>query len=336
MTQTDQPAAPLGLIEKTRFLAAIAAASLLLYTMGWMVARPVDPELALTFVRSGRAIPAIWPTLAVLTLVAGILGTVLAGPRLPEAGLFAAAFGLALLSLQGGSMQVMLANEQATAESERQVFMTAMALDCVLWTAIMVASWLAVTWAWQWVWGNGRATGESQPDPAAKRPGAQTSTTAGAKTGGGPGKAPKTDSETLSGGGWGALVVTGVVGIFVVWLTVGRTPVANVHRGQTIAAIAAGLYLGAMAGRYFTGVYDVRWYLLAVPAVGLTAYLVGYLSADMSWAQGTQYQYYIYLATTPTHDLARPLPIEYVAVGTAAVLAGYWGGDKVEQVASQE
>lgn len=336
MTQADQPVAPLGLIEKTRFLAAIAAASLLLYTMGWMVARPVDPELALTFVRSGRAIPAIWPTLAVLTVVAGILGTVLAGPRLPEAGLFAAAFGLAMLSLRGGSMQIMLASEQATAAPERQAFMTALALDCVLWTAIMVATWLAVTWACQWVWANNRPTGQVQPDPPAQNPGPKPGTGAGAKTESGAGKAPKTRLDALSRGGWSALVVTGVVGIFVVWLTVGRTPVANVHRGQTIAAIAAGLYLGAMAGRYFTGVRDVRWYLLAVPAVGLTAYLVGYLSADMNWAQGTQYQYYIYLATTPTHDLARPLPIEYVAVGTAAALAGYWGGHKVEQVASQE
>jgi hypothetical protein len=118
-------------------------------------------------------------------------------------------------------------------------------------------------------------------------------------------------------------------------LTTGRDPVAPIHRGQTIAAIAAGLYFGAMGGRYFTGLQDVRWYLLAVPAIGLLACLIGYLSADMSWAQGTRYQYYISLATTPTHDLARPLPIEYIAVGTAAVLAGYWAGDKMEQVAQE-
>jgi hypothetical protein len=317
-------------------MAAIAAAALLLYTMGWMVARPVDPELALTFVRSGRAIPAIWPTLAVLTVVAGIIGTVLAGPRLPEAGVFAAAIGLAALGLRGGSMQIMLANEQATTEPARQAFMTAMALDCVLWTALMLATWLVVSWAWRWVWCNDKAPAELQSAQSAQASAAKPAAGSGTKAGRGPGQAPKTTPDTISRMGWPALVVTVLVGIFVVWLTVARTPVANVHRGQTIAAIAAALYLGAMAARYFTGVQDVRWYVLAVPAIGLTAYLVGYLSSDMSWAQGTQHQYYIYLATTPPHALARPLPIEYVAVGTAAALAGYWGGDKVEQVASQE
>lgn len=323
LTQPAQAAAPLGLIEKSRVAAGVAAAVLLLFTMGWMVAEPKDPSLAVTFVRSGRAVLATWPTLAVLTVVAGIIGTVLAGPRLPEAGVFAAAIGLATLSLHGGSMQVMLANEGATTEATRKAFMAAMALDCVLWSAIMVATWIAVTWAWRWVWLNGNAPALLKGRAAAPAPAAPAA---------GPAKRAAADSRM----GWSALVVTGVVGIFVVWLTVGRTPVAATHRGQTIAAVAAGLYLGAMTARYFTGVREAHWYVMAVPAIGLTAYLVGYLSSDMSWAQGTRYQYYIYLATTPPHDLARPLPIEYVAVGTAAALAGYWGGDKVEQVASQE
>ncbi|HOA75722.1 MAG TPA: hypothetical protein PL151_03845 [Phycisphaerae bacterium] len=331
MTPVDQPTAPLGLVEKTRIGAAVAAAALLLYTMGWMVARPHDPNLAVTFVRSGRAVAATWPTLAVLTVVAGIIGTVLAGPRLPEAGVFAAAIGLAVLSLRGGSMQVLLAAEQATTEPARQAFMTAMALDCLLWSGILLATWVAVTWAWRWVWLNGNA-----PALLSGKPATSAAAPSAAKPAGGPGKAPKSASAAGTGAGWSALVVTGVVGVFVVWLTAGRTPVANVHRGQTIAAVAAGLYLGAMAARYFTGVRDVRWYALAVPAVGLTAYLVGYLSSDMQWAEGPPYHYYKYLATTPSHDLARPLPIEFVAVGMAAVLAGYWGGDKVEQVATRE
>lgn len=332
MAQESVPAAPLGLVEKARITAAIAAAVVLLYTMGWMVAGPSDPALGLTFVRGGRAIPAVWPTLAVLAVVAGILGTVLAGPRLPEAGVFAAAVALATMSLRGGSMQVMLANEQATTEPARQAFMKAMAIDALLWSGLMLAVWLGVTWAWKWVWVNGNA-----PALLGSQTGARTAPAPGTKPAGGPpARANQKEQAASAGMGWAALVVTGVVGIFIIWMTVGRTPVANVHRGQTIAAVAAGLYLGAMAARYFIGVQDVRWYVLAVPAIALTAYLVSYLSADMSWAQGTRYQYYIYLATTPTHDLARPLPIEYVAVGTAAALAGYWGGDKVEQVASQD
>ncbi len=306
--------APLGLIEKTRVAVAVGIAAVMLFTIGWMVAEPTDPNLAVTFVRSGRAIPAIWPGLAVLVVVAGIIGTVVSGPRLPEAGLFAAAIGLAVLSLHGGSMMVMLTSANAIDVQTRKTLMAAMALDCALWSAIMALAWLAVTWAYRWVWMSANSAGSA------------------VDSGRGDKLQLEIDAPKM---GWPALVVTGVVAVFVVWLTAGRTPVSNVLRGQTIAAVAAGLYLGAMAARYFTGIRDVRFYLLAVPAVGLMAYLVGYLSADMTWAQG-KYQYYIYLATTPPHDLARPLPIEYVAVGTAAVLAGFWGGDKMEQVASQE
>lgn len=328
-----QSAAPLGLIEKSRVAAGIGAAALLLYTMGWMVARPTDPELAVTFVRSGRAIAATWPTLAVLTVVAGIVGTVLAGRRLPEAGLLAASVALAALSLRGGSMQVMLANEGATDPAGRQAFMTAMALDTVLWSGMMLAAWVAVSWSWNWIWDNSPASPATQ---GAATTVAATPPAAGKASGSAKGQKSKPLAAAPPGVGWPALVITALAGILIIWLTVGRTRVANVHRGQTIASVAAGLYLGAMAARYFTGIRDVRWYLLAVPTIGLAAFLVGYLSADMSWAQGTRYQYYIYLATTPVHDLARPLPIEYVAVGTAATLAGFWAGDKVEQVASQE
>lgn len=317
----DTTAVPLGLVDKTRLVLAVAAAVALLWTIGWMVAEPVDPHLSLTFMRSGRPVAAEWPALAVLTVVAGIMGTAISGRRLPEAGLFAAAIGVASLSLRGGSMETLLVAEGANTEATRRAFLKAMTLDCALWAAIMVAAWFAVTWAWRWVWAS-----SSQPAPAVQS--ARATTAASVKA--------KTAADSTSHAHGLALGITAIVALLVVWLTAGRTPVANVARGQTIAAVAGGLYLGAMAGRYFTGVDDSRWYLLAVPVVGLVAYVVGYWSADMSWAQGTGYQYYAYLATTPVHDLVRPLPVEYIAVGVAATIAGFWGGEKMEQVAIQE
>lgn len=309
--------APLGLIEKTRVAAAIGASVLILYTMGWIAAQPSDPESAISFVRSGRAIPGIWPALTVLTIVAGIIGTVIAGPRLPEAGLFAAAIGVAGLSIRGGSMCELLANESAILPDARQAFMKAMTVDVALWSALMLATWMAVRWTYRWVWMNEGTLPESQS-------GAESARSKDAKM------APAAYQL-----GWGALIASVILGLFIIWMTAGRDPVSPVLRGQTIAAVAAGLYFGAMGGRYFTGVRDVRWYLLAVPAVALLSCLIGYWSADMVWAQGTHYQYYSSLATTPTHDLARPLPIEFIAVGTAAALAGYWAGDKMEQVAQE-
>jgi hypothetical protein len=307
LTTTPAPQnAPLGMIEKTRLLSAVGLAGVLLYVLGWMIAAPSDPHLPLTFVYSGRAAVAIWPALAIVAVVAGVVGTVVSGPRLPDAGLFAGCVGLAVLSLHGGSMQDLLEAQAANTTAARQAMMLALGLDTLLWSAVLIAMWIAVLWTYHWVWGG------ASPAPAAK---------AGAPVG-------------FARSGWAAMAATVVVALFTIWMTAGREPVANVQRGQTIAAVAGGLYLGAMAARYFTGVERSAWYIMSVPVVGLVAWLVGYMSADMSWAQAGKYQYYVYLATTPVHDLARPLPLEYIAVGTAAVLAGFWGGDKMEEAAA--
>ena len=91
-----------------------------------------------------------------------------------------------------------------------------------------------------------------------------------------------------------------------------------------------------MAARYFTGIDDARWYVLSALAVALIGYLLGYINGDMDWAAKIGGKFYAELGTTPPHALARPLPIEYMAVGVAAALIGFWSGEKIEHVAIQE
>ena len=304
---------PVGFVEKARVFLACVVAVLLLRTVGWMVAEPTDPDMAVSFSASGRAVLASWPALAVLTAVAAVLGTTIAGRRLPEAGVFAAGVGLATLALRGGSMEVLLAYDT----TGRRALMMAMARDCLLWTALMAVTWIVNALVWRWLWtdqpaGDGAASSPAPTEPRAKKPAAK---------------------PARSRGGWAdwpALAITAVIGAVVIWMTIARTPVAVIARGQVIASIAAGLYLGAMAARYFTGIEDARWFVLAVPAVALVGYLLGYINGDMSWAQNSGYKFYALLATTPPHSLARPLPLEYLAVGVPAALAGFWSGQRVE------
>jgi len=305
---------PLSFLEKLRVAAAAGIAVLLMTSIGWMVARPVDPEMAVTFVYGGRHVLAVWPSVLVLTLVSALVGTAIAGRRLPEAGLFAAAVGLVGLALRGSSMQSVL-GYQATADlAGRRAVMAAMAFDCLLWASIAVATWVAVHLAWHWLWQEARTPEDDEPRPKAAAP-------AGKKI-------------SLRSG-WPALVVTTVVGLFVIWTTIARTPVATIARGQVIASVAAGMYLGAMAGRYFTGVSKAYWYALAPLAAGLTAYLLGYLQADLGWAKGSLASYAL-LSTTPPHALVRPLPVEYIFVGLAGAMFGFWSGERMEHVAERE
>jgi len=109
-----------------------------------------------------------------------------------------------------------------------------------------------------------------------------------------------------------------------------------IRRESRVMVWVGGLFLGAMVARYFTGTVGAHWYILAVPIIALVGYMLGYFSADMSWAQSTGYKPYVFLASTPPHNLVRPLPIEYLAVGVSAALAGYWSAEKIEHVAGQE
>ena len=74
------PAAHLGFIEKLRVVIACVVAVLLMRTIGWRVAEPVDSQLAVTLTQSGRSIMTIWP--ASVVEVATAAWSLRAVPRL--------------------------------------------------------------------------------------------------------------------------------------------------------------------------------------------------------------------------------------------------------------
>ncbi len=322
---------PLGFVEKLRVVLACAVAILLLRTLGWQVAHPADAQMALTLSRSGASVLALWPTLAVLSAVSAAIGTAIIGRRLPDAGVFAAAIGVAAMSLRGGTMQILLGYHAGTQPETRRALMLSLAIDCILWTSIMAVAWITTVIVRKWLWASAsEPVAEVSPPPAAKPAAA-----------GGPKAATgrKRAGSTLLAGqtaDYLAFAITLFIALIVIWNTVSRTPVAMVERNQVIASVAGGLYLGALAARYFTGGTHTLWYALAAPVVGLIGFILGHLSGDMAWAQGTPYQPYVLLATTPPHDLVRPLPVLYVTVGIAGALGGFWTADRMERLAQQE
>lgn len=309
-----------GFVEKLRVALACGVAIVLLRTVGWLVAEPIDSLMPVTFTGQGVSVLSAWPALLVLTSVAAMVGTAIAGPRLPEAGVFAAGIGLASLALRSRGMQMLLAYRGAVDAEARRSLMITLAGDCLLWATVLAGAWLAAAVARRWLWsGNGPDAGGSPAD--------------GTGTPSGPLTKP---ASQMAKAGWPALIVTTVVGACVIWLTISRTPVATIARGQVIASVAGGLFLGAMVARYFTSIDRAYWYGLAAPAVGLIGYLLGYINAGMGWAAEEGYPYFAKLATTPPHDLVRPLPIEYVSVGVAAAIAGFWTGHRLQEAVVEE
>jgi hypothetical protein len=312
-------AGPVGFVEKLRVAIGCAAAVLVMWALGWRMVEPVDPDMGVLLAIGGRSVWAVWPGLAVLAVVVAIVGTVISGKKISTGGPLAAAVGLAVMSLRGGSMQVVLAYHADGTAATRRALMGVLIIDCVLWTGVMAAAWVASMLARNWLWPEAAVV---EPAPAPK-----------------PGKGAKAAAAAAaskSRAGWAATVIVVVVAVLFIWMTDARTQVATILRDQVIASVLAGLYLGALAARYFTGTTEPAWYVLGVPVVGLIAYILGYISADMSWAQGTAFQPYASLATTPPHDLARALPVEYIAVGVAGAIMGLWTGERLEHAAEQQ
>jgi hypothetical protein len=306
------PPSHASFVDKLRLLAASLVAIVLLYGVGGHVVRDPIHGLAVMLLLNGGQLTAIGPALLGLTVVAACVGTVIAGRRLPEGGLFAAGVGLAALALRGRSMQTVLGYcAQPNAESRRSL-MVSLALDALLWGLMMVVAWLAAMMVRRWLWPPAAGSAPRDEETSDHRRVAQ----------------PDAPLQKDTRAGWLAMATTAAVGAVVIWLTVARTPVANVARGQVFACVTAGLLLGAMVGRHMSGCDEVRWYLLAVPVVALVGYLLGYLNADMSWAT-LEWQPYRSLAIVPPHALVRPLPIEYIALGVMGTLAGFWSVEKM-------
>lgn len=308
-----------GLVHKVRFAAACLIAIALMYTVGWMVvSAAVDPDEAVVLTVGAEsvwsAVLSSLPALVLLTVVATAIGTVIVGKDLPEAGVFAAGIGLTALALRGGSMEVMLGyyadggGRQGDTLmqhmiDQREGLMFRMAIDSVLWGVVMLGSWLTMEAVRRWLW----PVSENQP-------------------------AQQPASESKNWTGWAAVGVSAVAAMFVTWLIVARDPTSGIVRGQVIAAVAIGTFAGAAAGRYFVGINNPRWYVLTPLVVALVGYLLGYLGAELD---SSTYANYRDLATTPLHNLARPLPIEYMAVGVPGALAGFWFGRRAEHAAEQ-
>jgi hypothetical protein len=310
----------LGLVHRLRFLAACLIAIALMSTVGWMVAAPADPAEAVALTVGAESawsgIIGALPALILLVAVATAIGTIVVGRDLPEAGVFAAGIGLAALALRGGSMNAMLAYHVGGPPGDafmqqlieqREGLMIRLALDSVLWAVVMLASWLTMEIIRRWLW---PASENPTPKPSAK---------------------PQA-KELATWNSWGACGLSAVVAMLVIWLIITRSPITGIVRGQVIAAVAIGSFAGSAAGRYFFGITDSRWYVAAPLVVALVGYLLGYLGAELD---SPVYANYRELATTPLHNLARPLPIEYMAVGVPGALAGFWVGRRAEHAAEQ-
>ena len=123
------------------------------------------------------------------------------------------------------------------------------------------------------------------------------------------------------GNGLTALVITVAIATLLIAILSGPR-LSHTYHGQVYFSVAVGFILAVMSANRICGVREPIWYLPAPLIVGV----IGVLYAIVKPSLGITYAY---INVIPANGLVRPLPIEMVAVGVAAILLTLRAADRI-------
>lgn len=285
----------LSLLDRAATWVAWALAGAIFLTVGWFAMAPDDPLGAVSVLTHRGA----WMMLmqsAGLAAVTAALATVIAGRRLPDVGTFAAAVGLAAVSLRGGTAGSLLIQWADAVPNSQSSLPIELALEAIAWFAmILIARGFSIAVS-HWCFGDaGIQPNEPQASAYAEspRPGA-------------PGKSAAHGIKHTFLAGGTALVVFKI-------LTAGLST-RSVQHGQACFMVAASVCIASYLAYWFVPVRSAIWSILSVPVLAVG----GYVWASLGSAPGGL------PASVPSSPFLRVLPIQYIAVGTAAATAMFW------------
>jgi hypothetical protein len=290
-------------------------------TVGWMAISPRDPQGAVR-ITAGNGLAVFIPMTALAAVVAAV-ATAAIGRKLPDAGTFAVAVGLAAANLKGTSAQSLL--QLIEEPGPRRILCLEFAVEAVIWFSILVVAMISSGLVMRWCFGRGErdSLGEARLSAMcfAEMPGLRR--LAGGATG--TDRGARTRVGLLHG------LVVGLLALLLIRLLAAGDASQSIRQGQVYFAVAAAFFLGSYAGH--------RWFPVQTPLTGCLVVpivcIIGYLWTMVRIrGQGP----YAEIASVPPTVFIRALPLEYIAVGTAGVLAAFWGrpghaapGDKTSE-----
>jgi hypothetical protein len=136
MESTFDPYRHLTLLDKLGLWASWAAAAGIFLTLGWMAMAPDDPYGAVSLLLRGQAV-SMWLQAAGLAVVTSAIATILVGRSLPYAGPFAAALGLAVVSLRGRTAESLLIAARTSGVGTQSLAIR-MSLEAFAWIGVMI------------------------------------------------------------------------------------------------------------------------------------------------------------------------------------------------------
>lgn len=282
----------LSFLDRAANWLAWALAGTIFLTVGWFAMAPDDP-LGAVSVLTRRGAWSMLLQAAGLAAVTAALATVIAGRRLPEVGTFAAALGLAAVSLRGGTAGHLLIQWADVAPLKQSGLSLKLAMESIAWFVIIfIARGFSIAIR-HWCFGGGGAqTNEPHALSSDELPRGATFAIHGVK-------------HSLVAGG-AALVIFKI-------LSAGLST-RSVQHGQACFVVAASVCIALYLASWIAPVRSALWSILSVPLLAVG----GYVWASFGSARDGL------PASVPTSPFLRVLPIQYIAVGTAAAVTMFW------------
>jgi hypothetical protein len=301
----------LTLFQKSAVLISWSLAAGVFLTVGWMAMQPDDPQGAVSLLtRRGPILMLI--QVAALAVVTSGLTTALTARTLPDMGVFATSIGLVAVTLQGGTASYLFMADSPTGASLPQGLPGKLAVESTVWFIVILLMALSSAWVYRWLF----ASEETAPD---------------GKDSGPPLLFPLPAGYDLPGvGGWLGgryrpwrtpigigvqhSLVAGGAALLAFALLSGAPYVRLVQHGQACFMVAVCMWIGVGLANRLVPVSSSVWSLGAVWLLAVGGYLWSGLVPPKDGLP----------ASIPPTSYLRVLPIQYLSVGTATVIALFW------------
>ncbi|MCP4248467.1 MAG: hypothetical protein GY778_15575 [bacterium] len=295
--------------DKVLSLLAWAIAIGLFGSVGWMAVQPDDPAGAVSLMTRSQA---WWSAVQVLFLAAVVAGlaTVLVGRQLPDAGVFAVGLGLAALALGGDTTRHLLVTVTGGDAEARADMAWSLAGEVLVWFLAILVAMIVSGWVMRWY--GGEVTEVRRSMSLAEMPGLNQ-------------LLPADDRPDASLAGLRTTVVCLAAAALLFGVLATGSPLRSVQHGQVYFALVAAFYIAGWIGYELFPAATPLWGCLAVPLLGV----LGFVYCAVSSPSAGDYSR---IASVPPSVFYRALPIEYVSVGTAAMLASFWSVRKAAAI----
>lgn len=296
--------AHLSMIDKIVLLAALAIAVALFLSVGWMAIAPDDPQGAVSLsTHSGAAWMVI--QVAALAAIASAIASVMIGTKLVDVGVFAAAAGMAFVSLRGDTAAYLLINVAQGDHSAERSVAARCAVEAGLWSALLLLAAAVSGVVLKWCFGKSDGTRAmlgtmfvGECPYLANVVGVERA-----------GKSRAVGLRTLA--------TTSIVAAFLYKVFVSGSSPRAIEHGQVCFAVVAAFYIAVWIAKRTFPPKTPFWTLTSVPLVAIAGY---------GWAamRGRPAGLSSQLANLPGSDFLRALPITFVAAGAIGVLLAHW------------